>query len=149
VFEHLDVLQEVFGVDRLLQEGEVVTFSPLLQQLIARKGREQKNPAFRERLSCLDGQVDSGELRHHDVADQQVGGDGLHPFERLQWIRETGNVEALATQNEAEGSGDEFFIVDNKDCGNVACKHAVNQTFRAMGSWEKLPGRGKSFPATR
>jgi hypothetical protein len=71
-------------------------------------------------LADFDAQLDSGHLRHEDVAEDDVGLDLAGGFECCLAAESLDGVESVHIGNSGNGLGDEGLVVDDEDAGDPA-----------------------------
>ena len=102
---------------RLQKKFKILSISPGRFKQTEGDGltREQQHFAVRAMFSYLTSQIDSGEIRHHDIGNEEIWSLNADRFQSLEWIAKGCGVESVLTQNHCQSRCDDLFVIDNHD----------------------------------
>ncbi len=71
------------------------------------------------------GQFNTGQLRHYNIRDKQVGRLRKSRIQCVQRRGEETGVEAIVAENQCGGGGDDMFVVNHKDATLFARRNGI------------------------
>jgi hypothetical protein len=112
--------QQFGGMDWFGEDFKVVALKFCLFLEIEADGERGKEEdlAIRAELFDPNGQVDSVDSGHGDVADEEIGGPGLAFVERAVPIVMRRGIVSRHIENGGQGIGNVLFVVDDEDAAS-------------------------------
>lgn len=78
---------------------------------------EEQDAALGAELADADGGLDAVHAGHDDVGEEEVGKPGLGGLDGLIAAVNGGYLVTTAVEDDAQGIGDDAFVIGNKDSG--------------------------------
>jgi hypothetical protein len=97
-------------------------------------------PCISDRLQQLNRQLDSADLRHYNVRNEQIGRLEAAGFQGFQRLAKWNRVEPRISQNHCNGRCDDFFVIHNKNPRSLTICVVHDQPFGLGGKSRNLIG---------